>query len=111
MGVSASRRSLGLAVVSWLVGGLSVLLAYSPLWEKHVSYVMPPLAILAGVGLASLAPVVGLMLPSSPTLVANLAASGTVGVRQRTWLVLILAGLSALAVVLIGVSAPAIAAA
>ena len=31
-------------------GALAALLAYSPLWEKHVTYVLPPLAILAGVG-------------------------------------------------------------
>src|SRR5688572_27065589 len=30
------RRPLGLAVASWLAAALAALLAYSPLWEKHV---------------------------------------------------------------------------
>ncbi len=47
------RQVLGLAMVAWLLGGLAALLVYSPLWPKHLSYVMPPLAILAGGGIAS----------------------------------------------------------
>jgi len=46
---------LGVAVVGWLLGALAALLVYSPLWEKHVAYAMPPLAILAGVGVSSAA--------------------------------------------------------
>jgi hypothetical protein len=53
-GVALSRRPLGLALAAWLVGGVAVLLFYSPLWPKHVAYVVPPLAILAGAGFASI---------------------------------------------------------
>lgn len=52
------RRPLGLAVAGWLAAALAALLSYSPLWEKHVTYLMPPLAILAGAGLAALGPLV-----------------------------------------------------
>ena len=56
VGVLLDRRALGLAVLAWLVGGIAALLAYSPLWEKHVTYVLPPLAILAGAGFGSIVP-------------------------------------------------------
>lgn len=46
---------IGLACVGWLAGALAALLVYSPLWEKHVTYTLPPLAILAGVGISSVA--------------------------------------------------------
>lgn len=52
------RRALGWAVLGWLLAAVAALLAYSPLWEKHISYLLPPLAILAGAGLA---PVAGLL--------------------------------------------------
>jgi predicted membrane-bound mannosyltransferase len=52
-GVALAGGWLGLAVVAWLGGALAALLLYSPLWEKHVAYAVPPLAILAGVGLSS----------------------------------------------------------
>ena len=39
------------ALAAWLGGGLAMLLAYSPLWPKHLVYLLPPLALLAGVGL------------------------------------------------------------
>ena len=57
-------RWLGLAVVAWLLGALAALVLYSPLWDKHVTYAMPPLAILAGVGISS----VGNLLPRSRDL-------------------------------------------
>jgi hypothetical protein len=60
--VAVLRRGwLGLAVVAWLLGALAALLLYSPLWDKHVTYVMPPLAILAGIGISS----VGILLSRS----------------------------------------------
>jgi hypothetical protein len=39
---------------SWLAATIAMLLVYSPLWPKHVSYLLPPAALLAGggVGLA-----------------------------------------------------------
>jgi Dolichyl-phosphate-mannose-protein mannosyltransferase len=43
---------LGFALVAWLLGALAALMLYSPLWDKHVTYAMPPLAILAGVGIS-----------------------------------------------------------
>ena len=36
------------ALLVWLVGGVALLLVYSPLWPKHVVYLLPPLALLAG---------------------------------------------------------------
>lgn len=57
-GVAHHRRPLGWALVAWLVGGLATLLFYSPLWGKHIAYVVPPLAILAGLGFASVSPLV-----------------------------------------------------
>lgn len=58
--VGAARVSLqggwiGYACVAWLAGALAALLLYSPLWEKHVTYALTPLAILAGVGVSSVA--------------------------------------------------------
>ena len=54
--IARGRRPLGVAVVAWIGGGIAALLLYSPLWGKHVTYILPPLAILAGVGFASVAP-------------------------------------------------------
>jgi hypothetical protein len=54
IGAAIARGWLGLAVVAWLGGVLAALLLYSPLWEKHVTYALPPLAILAGIGLSSI---------------------------------------------------------
>ena len=45
---------IGIACIAWLAGALAALLAYSPLWDKHVTYALPPLAILAGIGVASI---------------------------------------------------------
>jgi predicted membrane-bound mannosyltransferase len=90
VGAARTRRALGLAVVAWLVGGLGALLAYSPLWEKHVTYLMPPLAILAGVGFGAL-----------PGLVE----------RPRAWPRLVLAGGAGVAVILAVLGSPSIAAA
>jgi len=39
------------AVLAWLGAGFALLLLYSPLFPKHVVYVLPPLTLLAGVGL------------------------------------------------------------
>jgi hypothetical protein len=39
-------------VVSWAVASVALLLAYSPLHGKHVVVMIPPVAVLAGVGLA-----------------------------------------------------------
>jgi hypothetical protein len=80
------RRPLGLAVAGWLLAALTALLAYSPLWEKHVTYLMPPLAILAGAGLAALIPLTARRW--SPRTVAlglpALAALVLIGVFART---------------------------
>jgi hypothetical protein len=48
------RNPVGLAAVAWLVATLAALLTYSPLWPKHVAYVLPPLALLVGAGVAAL---------------------------------------------------------
>ena len=58
----ARRRWSAMAMVGWLAFGLATLLAYSPLWEKHVTYVVPPLAILAGIGMSPL----GVLLAGRP---------------------------------------------
>jgi len=49
------RAWVGIAAVTWLAGALGALLAYSPLWEKHVTYALPPLAIVTGIGVSSVA--------------------------------------------------------
>jgi hypothetical protein len=51
---AARRRPIEIATVAWLLAGLVALLLYSPLWPKHVAYVMPPLALLAGGGVAAI---------------------------------------------------------
>jgi hypothetical protein len=112
VGAAMCRRILGLAVVAWLVGGLGALLVYSPLWEKHVTYLMPPLALLAGVGagigLASLGPLIGVIVPFSSSSVTIPPASSTLGGRRLTPPALAMAGLSAIALVLIVTSAPSV---
>jgi hypothetical protein len=82
------RRALGLAAVAWLAGGLVALLAYSPLWEKHVTYVMPPLAILAGIGFASL---------------------GALVIRPQDWPRLALGGVAVVALALVAAYLPTLA--
>ena len=58
-GIVALRRGpLGIGLLAWLGGGVAALLFYWPLWGKHVTYVLPPLAILAGLGFASVAPLI-----------------------------------------------------
>ncbi len=39
------------SLVAWLGAALGLMLLYSPLWPKHLVYVMPPLALLTGVAL------------------------------------------------------------
>jgi hypothetical protein len=56
VGLILDRKWLGVVIASWLIGALTALLAYSPLWEKHVTYLLPPLAMLAGGGLAAMVP-------------------------------------------------------
>ncbi len=52
----SARRAHGLALGAWLIGGLTVVLAYSPLWPKHLVYLVVPLGLLAGIGVAEAAP-------------------------------------------------------
>ena len=35
-------------MVGWLLGAFAVMLLYTPLWVKHLVYLLPPLALLAG---------------------------------------------------------------
>ncbi|MDP8922342.1 MAG: hypothetical protein M3O34_05630, partial [Chloroflexota bacterium] len=52
------RRVLAVALAAWLLAGAAVLLAYSPLWPKHVVYLLPPLAIFGGAAVGDLVAVV-----------------------------------------------------
>jgi hypothetical protein len=45
-----SRPRLGLPLVGWVLASLGLLLVYSPLQFKHAVIVLPPLALLIGVG-------------------------------------------------------------
>jgi hypothetical protein len=49
----ARRRTDAALVVSWAVASVALLLAYSPLHGKHAVVMIPPLTVLAGVGVAS----------------------------------------------------------
>jgi len=53
------RQVTGLAVVAWLLAGLGMLMAYSPLWPKHVVYLVPPMALLSGLAVAELCGLAG----------------------------------------------------
>jgi hypothetical protein len=44
-----ARSVLAYALLAWLATGLVLVLFYSPLWPKHLVYLLPPLALLAGV--------------------------------------------------------------
>jgi 4-amino-4-deoxy-L-arabinose transferase-like glycosyltransferase len=107
-GVETRRQIVGLAVAAWMVGGLGALLMYSPLWEKHVTYLMPPLAILAGIGLASVAPLFRLMFPSSRSSVAIPAGSSALWGPRLRCPALAMAGLAVVAAILIVTSAPSV---
>ncbi|MCC7372825.1 MAG: glycosyltransferase family 39 protein [Chloroflexi bacterium] len=69
------RPPLGIAVLAWTVGAAGALLVYSPLWPKHVTYLLPPLAILAGTGFAEVA-----RLGFGSRAPVQLAAGGVAGV-------------------------------
>ena len=57
--VALGRRSaLAGALVAWLLAGTAMLFAYSPLWPKHVVYLLPPLAVLGGAAVAGVGSVV-----------------------------------------------------
>ena len=48
--ILARRRPVDAgALLIWLGGGLALLLVYSPLFPKHVVYLLPPLALFAGI--------------------------------------------------------------
>ena len=47
------RPAYAAALAGWLAAGLAMLLIYSPLWPKHVVYLIPPLAVLAGGGVVA----------------------------------------------------------
>ena len=56
------RRPLeALAVLVWLSAALALLLVYSPLFPKHVVYLLPPLALLGGIGLGEAIAVAAVM--------------------------------------------------
>lgn len=62
-----SRRRVDAALlVSWAVASVALLLLYSPLHGKHIVVMIPPLAVMAGVGLAA---AVGLVRGAAPTTV------------------------------------------
>jgi hypothetical protein len=62
-----SRRRVDAAlIVSWAVASVVLLLAYSPLHGKHIVVMIPPLAVVAGVGMAY---AVSLVRGTSPTTV------------------------------------------
>jgi hypothetical protein len=46
----ACRPRVGLPLVGWLVGSLGLLLVYTPLQFKHAVVLVPPMALLIGVG-------------------------------------------------------------
>jgi hypothetical protein len=50
----ARRRPIEVSAVAWLLVTLAALLVYSPLWPKHVAYLMPPFAVLVGTGVAAI---------------------------------------------------------
>lgn len=75
--VTARHSGAGLATVAWLLGGLAVLLVYSPLWPKHVTYLVLPLAVLAGAGIASIG---GLLRRPRTPLVTGLGLAGGLAV-------------------------------
>ena len=57
-----ARRPLAVAVpLAWLAVGLALLLVYTPLYPKHVVYLVPPLAILAGATAGAAARALGML--------------------------------------------------
>ena len=79
--VAIRRRSaLAVGLLAWLLAGFGMLLAYSPLWPKHVAYLLPPVAVLGGVAVGTAAT---LRVPRPPpTVIPALAA----GVALVLWL-------------------------
>lgn len=65
---SGWRRSL--PAVAWAVGGLALLLAYSPLHGKHVVVMIPAAALLAGAGCARAWQVLSGLAPANRGLLA-----------------------------------------
>ena len=54
VGVLARSRPVEAgSLLGWLGGGLVLFLLYSPLRNKHIVYLLPPLAILAGVAVGT----------------------------------------------------------
>jgi hypothetical protein len=47
-----ARPVLAYALLAWLASGLVLVVFYSPLWPKHLVYLLPPLALLAGAAVA-----------------------------------------------------------
>ena len=48
-----ARRVEAASLTVWFIGAVLLLLVYSPLWSKHMVYLLPPLVILAGVAAAA----------------------------------------------------------
>lgn len=54
IGASITLGRTGLAALAWVLATYAVLLIYTPLHPKHQVYLIPPLALAAGAGLAGL---------------------------------------------------------
>jgi hypothetical protein len=77
------------SLLGWLGGGLVLFLLYSPLRNKHIVYLLPPLAILAGVAVGQARPAV--------TALGRRAWPGVWGAASIAALVACLAGLPQIA--------------
>ena len=79
--VSLARRrpAEAAAILTWLGGGLVMLLVHSPLWPKHLVYLLPPLALLAGAGGAeAVRGVIAVLERRRPARLAPVALAGCV---------------------------------
>lgn len=77
------RSALAVALLAWLLVGVGMLLAYSPLWPKHVAYLLPPLAVLGG---AAFAGVVSAVAPGMSRPRSVVVPGAAAGVAVMLWL-------------------------
>ncbi len=67
-----ARQALGLGVILWLLGTAALLWIYVPFYDRYLAFLLPPLALLAGLAVA--APFQPRHVPGPPRALAALAA-------------------------------------
>jgi hypothetical protein len=98
-------RTATLALMAWPLAQLALFVGYTDLSDKHVVYLVPPLAMLGGFGIAGLGPVLSRTTALHGRDRGNAAWRGVGPAPSRSWMLAALISLTAVAVYVVTVPA------